>query len=249
MKFNPDQVKQLRLAYCDVKKKYTKCLLEWSKLADFLPSKESKEYFQHGFMRRFTTLKRCIDNIYRIWPPERTTLLSEEEREDLVINLQAFIFNVFGSLENINQIVNMVKNKTDSTCIQKLKKHLESDRHKKWNKYLQNFRHALGHRIPLYVPPFIISPEKTKLYSDFEKQAWEALLKKDFDHHERLKQKQGSLREACPLMTHSFSEKSYQVFFHSQVLADFNTVIGVAEKLIDGLRFDKKISEANCGVV
>jgi hypothetical protein len=62
---------------------------------------KAQEYAIHGFSRRLKSLVRCIDNIYRILPPDRVDLPSSEELSDANINLQAFVFNVSGSIDNL----------------------------------------------------------------------------------------------------------------------------------------------------
>jgi hypothetical protein len=59
------------------------------------------EYVRHGFLRRLGTLQRCIQNIYFAYPPERSDIPSRNECVDLAINLQSFIFNVFGCIDNL----------------------------------------------------------------------------------------------------------------------------------------------------
>jgi hypothetical protein len=77
----------------------------WLSLArDFAPSltvERAQEYVGHGVCRRLKTIRRCIENIFEIFPIARKELLSEEERSDLVINLQAFIINIYGLQDNL----------------------------------------------------------------------------------------------------------------------------------------------------
>ena len=37
-----------------------------------------------------------------------------------------------------------------------------------WFGQLENFRHALAHRIPLYIPPYIIDPKNEQAYRELE---------------------------------------------------------------------------------
>jgi hypothetical protein len=61
----------------------------------------SVEHLQHGFLRRLGTLQGSIEKAFSIYPPERNDFPSRSELVDLAINLQAFIFNVFGSIDNL----------------------------------------------------------------------------------------------------------------------------------------------------
>lgn len=62
---------------------------------------QAREYALHGFSRRLNTLDRCIENTFGILPPDLVGLPTREQLCDAAINVQAFIFNVFGSLDNL----------------------------------------------------------------------------------------------------------------------------------------------------
>jgi hypothetical protein len=66
-----------------------------------LRNEAAREYARHGFVRRLGTLKRCIENVYSRYPPERFDKPSRNECLDLAINLQSFMFNVFGCIDNL----------------------------------------------------------------------------------------------------------------------------------------------------
>jgi hypothetical protein len=55
-----------------------------------------------------------------------------------------------------------------------------------WFDHLEDFHHALAHRIPLYIPPFNLPPDKLAVYHDLEDRKREALKRQDFAEHERL---------------------------------------------------------------
>lgn len=213
----------------------------------------AREYAEHGLSRRVKTLARCIDNVFRILPPDRVELPSSDERYDVMVNIQAFVFNVFGSIDNLawiwvqekpvrrengapipNNWVGLAKDNhfvrsSLSTEFQQYLKGADD-----WFDYLGNFRHALAHRIPLYIPPYTISPDKEAAYQRLEAAMWQALKENDFAEHERLKCKQKEMAKFIPMMAHSL-EKSRAVRFHSQLLCDFLTVEEVAEKMLKEL--------------
>ncbi len=61
----------------------------------------AREYAQHGFARRVGTLRRCIQNIFRIIPPGTVKVPSRDRLYDGQIQVQSFIANVFGSVDNL----------------------------------------------------------------------------------------------------------------------------------------------------
>ena len=61
----------------------------------------AREYALHGFSRRLKILVQCIKNTFEILPPDRIGLPEREEISNAVINIQAFVFNVFGCTDNL----------------------------------------------------------------------------------------------------------------------------------------------------
>jgi hypothetical protein len=68
-----------------------------------LGSDRAKEYLRHGVGRRLATLERCLENIFRLFPPDQQLPLAREELEDVKINTQAHVMNVIGVLDNLKQ--------------------------------------------------------------------------------------------------------------------------------------------------
>jgi hypothetical protein len=182
-----------------------------------------REYAIHGFLRRSYTMQRCIDNVFRLLPPEVSSLPEPDNITDAEINLQAFIFNVFGSIDNLawvvveergfvtpagsripdNWIGLMRNNKIVRACLSTEFNDL-LQRIEYWFQYLEQFRHAVAHRVPIYVPPYVV-------YGD------------DND------------REFRPMMTHSFNEASGLVGFHAQMLDDSAKVEEIARMTLKEL--------------
>jgi hypothetical protein len=61
----------------------------------------AREFATHGYTRRLKVMVRCIDNVFRMIPPDRVGLPSRDELLDATINIQSFVFNVFGSIDNL----------------------------------------------------------------------------------------------------------------------------------------------------
>jgi hypothetical protein len=97
--YAPHQLAELQEGYYAVNRTYEQLLGEYLSLR--FTSEAADEYARHGFVRRPGTLKRCIENVYSIYLPARFDKLSRNECLDLAINLQSFIFNVFGCIDNL----------------------------------------------------------------------------------------------------------------------------------------------------
>ena len=98
-----------------------------------------------------------------------------------------------------------------------------------WFAHIIEFRDALAHRIPLYIPPYIVSEE-----DDAEYEALEARkrISKDPEEYDRLCAEQRRLETFHPVMKHALDDKKPPVVFHFQLLQDFLTVEEIAQKLL-----------------
>jgi hypothetical protein len=132
----------------------------------------AKEHALHGFARRLGTLVRCIDRVFEILPPDREDIPSRDEVVDATINIQAFVLNIFGCLDNLAWIwvcETDVRSKDGSelapeeiglgkgnkqvrrSFLPPFRSYLDSL--ESWFTHIKEFRDALAHRIPLYIPP------------------------------------------------------------------------------------------------
>jgi hypothetical protein len=101
-----------------------------------------------------------------------------------------------------------------------------------WFEYLADFRHALAHRIPLYIPPYAIPRDNLAAYHELERRKLHLLQQWDFHGIDQLEREQLALGAFQPWMQHSFTEGAKPIPFHPQMLADFNTVDEVGRKLL-----------------
>jgi hypothetical protein len=83
-----------------VERKYSRLLLTFTHKHHF-KKENAWEYANHGFMRRFGTLRRCIENVFSLIPPEMEKIPDRQVLYDAQINVQAFFANVYGSIDNL----------------------------------------------------------------------------------------------------------------------------------------------------
>jgi hypothetical protein len=163
------------------------------------------------------------------------------------------LFNVFGALDNLawiwvqeKDIKNEGGGQLKDTRVGLGKRYKEIRRtlspefnaylnqENDWFNHLANFRHALAHRIPLYIPRYAI-------VNDAEYQRLQALkdaLYADPDEFDRLTQEQMTHVQFQPVMRHSFSEKSRNIVFHPQLLSDFAMVEELGKRMLAELERD-----------
>ncbi len=162
-----------------------------------------------------------MENVFDTLPPEKGRAPTANELIDLAINIQAFIFNVFGSIDNLAWIWVHERNLTKpdgsalpfswvglsrgnnfvrNTFSNDFRAYLaELD---PWFVHLEGYRHALAHRVPLYVPPYIITPDREGAYNELSRRMSAAIARRDLAEHARLSEEQDALASStvdCPI--------------------------------------------------
>lgn len=250
--FSPRNQSELNRDLAKVRPKYETQMLKF--VVRRFSNAKAEEYARHGYCRRLSFLARTIESVFEILPVDRTDIPSREEVSDAAINAQAMIFNTFGSIDNLAWVLVHEKKlvgkndkeirpsqvglgpKCELVRMQlspEMQAYLTS--RDSWFEYLENFRHALAHRIPLYIPPYSIPDSEADAYWRFEAVKEEALARGDVDRYRGLEEEQKKLFRFSPVYTHSFEEKSKTVILHAQMLADFFTVEEFGEKVLEEL--------------
>ena len=169
--------------------------------------------------------------------------------------LQAFVTNVFGCIDNLANIWVCEKGLTaeDRTPLPDSRIGLRPENgavldslspefagHLKelgpWFEYLDDFRHALEHRVPLYIPRDSVPEEKLRQYGEIGERIKEAERRKDHAAADRLTDERDALISFFPITAQAFGENADKVVFHFQMASDFNTVEEIARRLL--LEFD-----------
>jgi hypothetical protein len=249
MYFSDEQIGNLLREYSTVSGKYQE--LSMGYLTRTFRNSRAREYASQGFLRRLNILVRCIDRVFEILPPNRTAPPTRDELSDGMINIQAFVLNVFGSTDNLAWIWVCEKGltKKDGSAIppsfvglsqkneivrgsfsiefQDYLKGLNG-----WFELQENYRHALAHRIPLYIPPYTVSKDKEAAYKEFEERKTQAMKRRDFAEYDRLSTEQDATGAFRPWIMHSFEEKATPVVFHPQMLSDFNTIVVIGQNML-----------------
>lgn len=244
MHYSPEQVTELKQGYEAVLRELED--LTRSLIRDYPPSlkvKRAQEYLDHGVCRRFRIIQRCIQNIFSVFPPDRAELLNEQERSDVEINLHAFVINIYGVSDNLAWIyvlekgialkpsrVGLFNRETQKHLPREVLDYLRSKTIKEWHgKYAKDYRDALAHRIPLYVPPWTCTPAQGDKYRELEAMISEEMTKHNFAQVQKLTDEQEALRRICLTCLHSFSDDQAfpPIYFHPQVIADARTAMQI----------------------
>jgi len=247
MRYDNQALDELTSKYAEVDDIYRRLVNRLQLLLRNIRDRKAQEYLLHGVARRLSILTRCIHNIFRIFPVDRRKLLTSKELTDVDINLHAFTVNVTGLLDNLAWVfayendlvgdpkeeklgkkdIGLFNDRTKSFLPANLKAYLETQPIKDWySDHSKNYRDALAHRIPLYVPPFTIDNKHEQKYFELEakKKSLDFTIESNFLLHDQLHATQRGLGKPSLIFTHSFDEGSEPRVLHAQMIIDYLTI-------------------------
>lgn len=253
MAYDEENTILIKEKYDEIDHMYSELMHTLLSFRSKLTNKKASEYLMQGVSRRLNILTRCLHNIFRIFPIEKTDLLPKDDLTDLNINLHAFFVNISGLFDNLAWVfvyennlfgdpkkgkidkngVGLFKKETQKHFKPEFNQYLKSDRTKSWYaEYTKNYRDALAHRIPLYVPPAALNDEETEEYILLQKQLDFTSPESNSRNNEIL-EKLNNMGQACLLFTHSSNEECKPLYLHAQVIADFTTIEDTINKFCD----------------
>ena len=92
----------------DAEGKYVRLRLKY--ITRTFRTPKGQEFALHGYCRRMGLMVHCLENVYRSLPPDMTAVPLDEQVLDCTVNLQAFLINVFGALDNLAWVLVFEKN-------------------------------------------------------------------------------------------------------------------------------------------
>jgi hypothetical protein len=240
--FTDKALKEIEAAYAKIRFKHIDLTIEIASFAQSLKSERAREFMQNGVNRRLWLLYRCVERIFDLFPPDRIERLEQNDRLDVEICLHAFLINTYGIIENIALALayenNLVENKSKhklkinlfrrdfrSLLNPQLRSYLSKNTVTQWyNEYAKNYRDALAHRIPPYVPPAVLDAGQRGKFENLDQEISRLHQVGDFDRILILRNEQERIGKSNPLFVHSFSEEALPIYLHPQLIADFATI-------------------------
>ena len=253
MTYTKDDLDQIQTEYKRLPGKCDSLFWDYYAAGQRFDIERAREYAHHGFCRRLKTLEHCIVRIFETIPPDYARQPDEPQLLDVTIFLQAFVFNVYGCIDNLahiwvqerkvkkpdgrevsNSAVGFGKNNSDvlNSLPNEFRGYITSFEHQRWYRTIGDFRNALAHRIPPYIPPFVVRREDMSKFNRVGSLVDDAVERGNYAEACKLMNEQQRIGIFVPGVTHSFAEGSRPILFHAQVLADFNTVAEVARRLL-----------------
>lgn len=254
MNFSINTIKLLQSEYTEMRERYN--FFRGRLITLPLNNEEAKVLAQQGFGRRIIIIHRCIENIFRIYPLDADHKPNLDELSDLDINLQAFIFNVYGALDNLAWVWVKEKNivneenqplsKWDigfkSTTIRKsfsLKFQEYLQNKDDWFDHIKEFRHALAHRIPPYVPPFKLTSYEYQKWQKLEEERSKAQEQQEYNEYIQLSNEITNLGTFIPAMLNLHSKGLEGMMFHPQIIVDWKTVMEIWDNFLEEIKLCK----------
>ncbi|MEZ0152300.1 MAG: hypothetical protein AB9Q18_08415, partial [Candidatus Reddybacter sp.] len=169
-----------------------------------------KEQLLHGVARRLSVIKKAIENIFDKFPPTTERPLSRDDLYDVQINLHAYVINISGIFDNwawafvhrhnlFEEVggkhgVGLFRNGTSQFLPPELSSYLSSETTVNWQTdYVKEYRDALAHRIPLYIPPAEYTPEEGIRYNQLESQKIDLIKSMAWDELDETYEQQAEL--------------------------------------------------------
>lgn len=150
------------------------------------PQTQLYHFAYYGLLRRIKILNKCVENIFSIRNFYSESIPSDDELTSITINLQCFIINLYGILENLAWLYAICidfkgskfdnsffakKRKLLNTLPENIKKSFIGDG--KWLDHIKKIRDLLAHQVPLYIPPYCVIMEKEDKWQILENKKWE----------------------------------------------------------------------------
>ena len=253
MNYDREAAASIEETYAEIAGRFDDLYMKTFSFGHLLKNERAREFIHHGVGRRLEMLKRSLDNIFRLFPVRRVRILKRQNRLNVEVSLHAFLINVYGILENLalalayendligTKQVNKVHPGQANLFDRRFQKLLHptfvaylSGQMTDWyEQYAKDYRDALAHRIPPYVPPSGLKKRQERRFADIEKELQSLTYERDLDKIAALRNEEESLGTAFAVFVHSFSEKARLVRLHPQLLTDFLTIEEVLQKSME----------------
>jgi hypothetical protein len=247
MVYSEADIQELRRARLEVQQLLYDQMMRYQTVG--LKDERAREFSVHGYLRRLLTLRECLDQVYDLIPPDSKFAQAKSEVAKATVFLQAFFVHLYGCIENLAWIwvcetglLNASGTRLRHRNVglrranDQVRKSLSSnfvnllDSFESWFSYLENYRHSLAHRIPLYIPAHLVRKSDNSEFMYIERKIAHAILSGDGNEEQRLRIAQQRLSKPLTLATHSVGwEPATPIQYHAQMLADLRTVLEIGE--------------------
>lgn len=216
------------------------------------PSARVTEHLLHGAGRRLSMIRRGLENIFTLFPPDIVRPLPQETVLDAQINLHTLLVNAHATSDNWawafvlrHELDGMFPKKTSVGLFLRetrkyfsppLSEYLHSERLTRWRtEYATLFRDATAHRIPPYIPPYVVLEEDQPALDELDRQQHRAMLAHDWRGVDAIEEQKKNIHRPAAFFVNSLGadDATKKLHLHAQVVADAMTVAEIGEMFLD----------------
>jgi hypothetical protein len=219
-------------------------------------TREGKDFGKEGFGRRLKTMYKSARYVFDELPPELDAIPEDDARERAAIMLQTFVLNTFGCTDCLSWVWVHEKavRRANGNEIGKMQVGLKADQELRahlpialqnhmaaidaWFDTLKDARDHLMHRIPIYIPPYLVAPERADAYNALSVRMDEALGRGRLAEYHRLEAEQMALCHYLPLISYRRSAEAPPRLapLHKLLVADLLTITDLGQRFMAQLR-------------
>ena len=174
----------------------------------------SIEHLSQGAGRRVGILAHCLTTIFEKFPPGSAAPLERPVLYDVQVAHHAFVVNLYGFFENLawafilrhaletkvggRKNIGLFLKSTQRLLPVPIRDYLASPTMVAWhNDYLKNYRDALAHRVPLYIPPSAISDTDVAELMSLRERERVAILERNWNVLEEIRERESAVGRPC----------------------------------------------------
>lgn len=253
MHIGPDYAREVSQAKREVSQRLTELLHRVVEENERLkPSPRVTEHLVHGAGRRMRMVVRALENIFTLFPPGAQRPLPMDTVVDVQINLHAMLVNSYAANDNwawafvlrhdllpaipTKMGVGLFSAQTKKFLPDALNDYLHSDELTRWRiEYAKRFRDATAHRIPPYIPPFVLLADDQKRHDELMLWRQEALESERWARLAELEAEIEELHRPSLMFFNSLGadEPSVGLYLHAQTVSDAMSFAEIGERFLD----------------
>ena len=216
------------------------------------PSPRVTEHLVHGAGRRMRMVRRALENIFTLFPPDSQKPLPLDTVLDVQINLHALLVNAYAANDNwawafvlrhdlLQSIptkmgVGLFNVQTTKFLPDALRQYLLSEGLTQWHReYAKRFRDATAHRIPPYIPPFVLLASDQKRHDELLVEKQRANEAGEFARLREVDAEIVRLYHPSLMFFNSLGpdEPTAGIYLHAQTVSDAMSLAEIGEKFLD----------------
>lgn len=243
MAYSNEQIDQLQRDLADALVGLENLSFKGAREAIHAPNDNVRRFLTHGIGRRLSVLKRSLGEIFMLFPPERAQPLSHDETTLLQIYLHAFVINLAGVFDNFawafihrhglrdrisHFAVSIFKKEMQRYLPESILEFLRENELLGWHgEYAKHYRDALAHRIPLYVPPSLVTEAEAAEHQRLGEERLRLIAEGEYERENETRDRQLQLGAPAFFFMHDIDpdQDAQMVWMHPQLLCDASTVI------------------------